>query len=68
MFAKLKTLFTAKDEKELVTAEKGFDELMDTVDKDQVDLDRLERHVQEEFDDLGDDVDEISKKVDEAVK
>ena len=67
MFAKLKTLFTGKDEKKLITAEEDFDELMDTINKDEVDLDKLERHVHKEFDEIGDNVKAISEKVDEVV-
>ena len=68
MFQKLKTLLTGKEGEKLLTAEQDFDQLMDTLDKDQVDLEKLERHVQEEFDDLGGDVEEISREIDEVVE
>jgi len=68
MLTKLKQLLRNKNKGDLIDAEEDFDELMDTLDKDKVDLDQLEKHVREEFDDLGEDVDEISQKVDEVVK
>ena len=68
MLTKLKRLFANKNKKELEDAEEDFDELMDTLDGDQVYLEKLERHVQEEFEEIDGDITEISKEVDEAVE
>ena len=45
-----------------------FDELMQKVDEDELDLTKLENHVREEFDEIGGDVEKISKEVDEVVE
>ncbi|MBN2306911.1 hypothetical protein JXD20_02905 [Candidatus Peregrinibacteria bacterium] len=67
MFKKLKQLFTSKAEKELLAAEKDFDKLLHTISEEEAGLDTLEKQVREEFEEIDDDVEKISRKVDEVV-
>lgn len=68
MFKRFKSFFRTKDEKEQKLAQNDFDELMKKVDDDDLDLTRLEHHVREEFDGIGEDVEAIQKEVDEVIK
>jgi len=68
MLKELKKLLKNKDDKELGAAENDFDELMKKVDEDELVLEKLEKHVREEFDEIDDDVESISKKIDEVVE
>lgn len=68
MFEKIKKLFQSKDDQKLIAAESDFDELMQKVDEDELDLTKLENHIREEFDEIGGDVEKINKEVDEVVE
>ncbi len=68
MFARLKSLFRSKDARELDAATNNFDELMKMVDEDQLDLKKLERHVQDEFNEIEEGLEGIREGVDKVVK
>ena len=67
MFDKLRTLFTNKDDRQLREAKDSFDKLMEKVDEDQLDIDRVKRHVEAEFDGIGREIDGIRRGVDETI-
>ena len=64
----LKKSLESKDDRELNEAKNSFDELMKKVDDDELALEKLERHVQQEFEEIEGDIKEIREEVDEVVQ
>jgi len=61
-------LGTTSNQRKMRSAEAAFDELMEKIQEDSATLNELENYLKKEFDVLEDDIEEISKEVEKAVK
>ncbi len=65
---KIKRFFSGdKEKKRLDNAQEAFDDIMEKVDGDNLDLEKLEKYVHDEFDGIDGEVNKIEKKVDKVV-
>ncbi|MBU0706540.1 hypothetical protein KJ657_04710 [Patescibacteria group bacterium] len=67
MFHLLKNLLASKDDKKTLKAEEDFDALVNEVQADAEDLEKLAEHIEDEFEGLDMEVQAIQKGVDEIV-
>lgn len=67
MLEKIKKFLVTQDDRKLKEAESSFDELMKEVEKDELDLNKLERQVQDKFEGIQKDVKDIRQGVDDVI-
>ena len=60
-------VFPISDHQGLTPAEEDFDRLLERVEADEMDLDKLENRVREEFDGIGGETKNIIQEVDRAI-